>query len=439
MTSSASPFPSTALRSAAPSSLPSDDVSVDEARAQIHAQISARLETADASETVGLKQALGRVLARDVISPIDVPAHDNSAMDGYAFVGAALGNDTLHLQVLGTALAGRPWQASVNAGECVRIMTGAVIPSGCDTVIPHELVAMTEPDANCISIDPGSVKSGDNCRRRGEDLAKGMAALAAGRMLRPADLGLLASLGIAEVEVRTRLRVACMSTGDELRSLGETLDAGSVYDSNRYTLIALLERMGCEVVDLGVMRDDPAALDAALRDAAARADVVLTSGGASSGDADHTTTVMRNLGDILFWKLAVRPGRPFAFGRIGAAKDDAWLFGLPGNPVAAMICFCFLVRPALLTLMGSHASAPPLLQARALAPMRKRAGRTEYQRGIVSQDEQGNTQVRLTGSQGSGVLRSMSEANCIVVLGHEQGNVAAGDMVDVVLLDSLGA
>jgi molybdopterin molybdotransferase len=256
-------------------------------------------------------------------------------------------------------------------------------------------------------------------------------------MLRPADLGLLASLGIDKVSVRRRLRVAFFSTGDELRSIGEPLDDGCVYDSNRHTVRGMLTRLGCEAIDLGVVRDDPAALEAALRAGCERADAIITSGGVSAGDADYTAQMMARLGEVMFWKLAMRPGRPMAFGRIASNGHSAYLFGLPGNPVAVMISFHFFVRDALLRLMGAVVQPLPQMRAVAQTPIRKKPGRTEYQRGILSGDAGGLPQVRITGSQGSGILRSMSEANCIVVLPHDQGSVAAGDEVGVVLFDGL--
>jgi len=386
------------------------------------------------SETIALDAALGRVLAADVVSPIDVPAHDNSAMDGYAFDGRALSTAALTLRVAGCAHAGHPFDAMLDVGQCVRIMTGAVMPAGSDTVVPQELV---QTIGDTIAIPSGAVARGANRRARGEDLAAGKAALNAGRILRPADIGLLASLGIAEVAVRPRLRVAFFSTGDELRSLGEPLDDGCVYDSNRHTLRAMLLRLGCEPLDMGVVRDDPAALEAALRFACDNADAVLTSGGVSGGDADYTKQIVEKLGEIMFWKLAMRPGRPMAFGKLAANGNHAWLFGLPGNPVATMVAFYFFARGALLQLMGADEAPPPLLRAQSQSPIRKRPGRTEYQRGILARGADGMPQVRSTGAQGSGILRSMSEANCMIVLGHEQGDVAAGDMVDVILFDGL--
>ena len=263
-------------------------------------------------------------------------------------------------------------------------------------------------------------------------------ALATGRVLRPADIGMLASLGQAEVRVLRRLRVAFFSTGDELRSVGEPLDAGCVYDSNRYTLWSMLQRLGVDVLDMGVVRDEPAALAAAFSEAASSADAVITSGGVSVGEADHTKQVMAQLGDVLFWRIAMRPGRPMAIGRIQAADGhQAILFGLPGNPVAVMVTFYAFVRNALLAMSGATSCPLPLLRVPSRTALRKKPGRTEYQRGVLSQQGDGHWQVSVSGEQGSGILRSMSQANCMVVLGHDQGHVAAGDLVDVLMFEGL--
>ncbi|HZW20581.1 gephyrin-like molybdotransferase Glp [Noviherbaspirillum sp.] len=402
-----------------------------------HAQdiIRSSIAPIEGWETLTLTAALGRVLAADIVSPINVPAHDNSAMDGYAFSGRDIGEHAVELQVAGVAFAGHPYTGGVKAGQCVRIMTGAVMPPGCDTVIPHELVQSISETA--ITIAPGTVKPGDNRRLQGEDLAAGTPALRKGKILRPADLGLLASLGIGEVPVQRRLRVAFFSTGDELRSIGEKLDEGCIYDSNRYTVYGMLTRLGCEVIDLGVVCDDPASLEATLRTACETADAIVTSGGVSAGDADYTTTVMAKLGEVHFWKLAMRPGRPMAFGKIASNGKSAYLFGLPGNPVAVMVSFYFFARDALLQMMGAQREALPMLRVASQSAIRKKPGRTEYQRGILSLDDEGRAQVRVTGSQGSGVLRSMSEANCMIVLPHGQGDVDAGELVNVVVFDGL--
>ena len=389
----------------------------------------------NAVEKVALRAALNRVLAADVISPISVPAHDNSAMDGYAFNAADLAAEgATTLTIAGTVYAGRPSSLVPARGQCVRIMTGGVMPAGCDSVIPQELVAHI--DEASITIGAGVIRAGDNRRFAGEDLMAGSAALSKGRVVHAADLGLLASLGIAEVAVQRRLRVAFFSTGDELRSIGEALDAGCVYDSNRYTLYGMLTRLGCELIDMGVVPDQPEALEAALRSACENADAVLTSGGVSVGAADYTREIMARLGDVTFWKIGMRPGRPLAFGRIASNGRSAYLFGLPGNPVAVMVSFYFFARDALLRMMGAQAPLP-LLRARSSAAIRKKPGRTEYQRGILTHGADGMPEVGITGAQGSGILRSMTEANCMVVLHDEQANVAAGELVDVLLFDGL--
>ena len=384
-------------------------------------------------ERLPVRSALGRVLAREIVSPIDVPSNDNSAMDGYAVRSDDLvAGEAVTLTEIGASYAGREFTGEVKRGECVRVMTGAVMPRNTDTVVIQEAVTA---DGKRISIPPGQER-GQNRRLAGEDLAKGKPALKAGRLLRPADLGLVASLGIGEVSVRRKLKVAFFSTGDELVSVGKKLKAGEVYDSNRYTLWGMLARLGCEIVDLGVVRDDPKKLEAAFRKAAASADAVVTSGGVSVGEADFTKQMMAKLGEVVFWKIAMRPGRPMAFGRIRARGKAAYLFGLPGNPVAVMVTFYHFVRGALLTMMGRSDVELPLLRAKTETAMRKKPGRTEYQRGILEL-KNGEWTVRLTGAQGSGILRSMSEANCFVVLRHEQGNVNPGDYVEVMVMDGL--
>jgi molybdopterin molybdotransferase len=384
-------------------------------------------------EKLPVRAALGRVLARDIVSPIDVPSHDNSAMDGYAVRSDDLRQaGPVTLIEIGTAYAGKEFAGEVQPGQCVRVMTGAVMPRNTDAVVIQEVVTS---EGRRVTVPPGQER-GQNRRLAGEDLARGRPALRAGRLLRPADLGLVASLGIGEVSVRRKLKVAFFSTGDELVSVGKKLRAGEVYDSNRYTLWGMLERLGCEVVDLGVVRDDPKKLEGAFRKAAAGADAVVTSGGVSVGEADFTKQMMAKLGEVVFWKIAMRPGRPMAFGRIRSRGRSAYLFGLPGNPVAVMVTFYHFVRGALLHMAGRSDTDLPLLRAKSEMAMRKKAGRTEYQRGILEL-KGGEWTVRLTGAQGSGILRSMSEANCFVVLGHEQGSVAAGDYVDVMLMDGL--
>jgi molybdopterin molybdotransferase len=386
------------------------------------------------SESLSLGQALGRVLAQDLVSPINVPAHDNSAMDGYAFAGSALqAGRGLRLRVAGRTHAGATWQQTLAPGECLRIMTGAMMPPGLDTVVPQELVTLGED--GFIEMAADLLQPGANRRHCGEDLRQGAVALARGECLAPAALGLLASLGLAQVRVFRRLRVAYFSTGDEILSPGEAPRAAAVYDSNRYTICALLRRLGVEVIEGPPVRDDPALLEAALRHAAGAADAVITSGGVSTGDADHLREQLQRLGDMAFWRVAMRPGRPLAVGRLNAGPGSAILFGLPGNPVAAMVAFIALVRPALLQMMGCGARPQPLLQAVSGETLRKRPGRTEYQRGIVSTGADGRLQVRTTGNQGSGVLSSMVQANGLIVLHHEQSTVQAGEPVDVLMFD----
>lgn len=430
--------------------------------ADVNAFLDRLVEPVTATEELPLFNALGRVLARDVVSPISVPPHDNSAMDGYAFAGAQLAKgQPLTLRVVGTALAGKAWAGTVAAGECVKIMTGAIMPTGLDTVVPQEFT--TSDGGEHVTIAADVLQLGDNRRFKGEDLMEGGVALARGELLTPAALGLVASLGLPTVTVVRRLRVAYFSTGDEILSLGEAPREGAVYDSNRYTVFGLLTRMGVEVIDLGVVRDEPALLEAAFRQAAQQADAIITSGGVSVGEADHTRTMMKKLGDVAFWRIAMRPGRPMAVGRIaGAGVEEktastaqpsspdsyqnnsnsqsgagAVLFGLPGNPVAVMVTFLAFVRPALLRMMGSTRTAPPLLRAVSTEAMRKKPGRTEYQRGLVTTAPDGTLQVCTTGNQGSGVLSSMVQANGLIVLHHGQGNVAVGDMVDVMVFDGV--
>ncbi|MBL8286507.1 MAG: molybdopterin molybdotransferase MoeA [Rubrivivax sp.] len=438
------------------------NLSVQEARAAITRSLVPlpRRE----STPVALHEAVGRVLAADVVSPIDVPAHDNSAMDGYAFAGGALaGGGPVVLRAAGAVYAGRPFAARVAGGQCVRIMTGAVMPEGTDTVVPLELAQVQgSPDQGEVRIAAGTIRPGENRRKRGEDLAAGKPALRAGRVLRPADVGLAASLGLTAVPVMRPLKVAIFSTGDEVVAPGAPLPPGCIYDSNRYALAAAVRRLGMEAIDLGLVRDDRAALAAVVERALGEADVVITSGGVSAGDADYTRDVLAAHGDVSFWKVAMRPGRPFAFGPLrrppgagavdaagkpaqGAAArtgDTSWLFALPGNPVAALVTFYAFVREALLVLAAATPEPLPQLSARSTAAIRKRPGRTEFQRAIVEPATEAaggapGWQVRLSGSQGAGVLRSMSEANALVVLGHEQGSVAAGEPVTVWLFEGL--
>jgi molybdopterin molybdotransferase len=400
---------------------------------QVHTFLARLVTPVADTETVGILQALGRVLADDVVSPINVPPHDNSAMDGFAFDGRQLmPGQALRLQVVGTTLAGNPWQGAVETGQCVRITTGAVMPGQLDTVIPLELA---EVQGDTITIPAGSIRQGSNRRLTGEDLRQGQPALQRGQTIGPAALGLVASLGLPTVPVYRRIKVACFSTGDELLTLGECPREGAVFDSNRYTLFGRLTRLGIEVIDMGIVGDDPPRLASAFQAAAQQADAIITSGGVSMGEADHTKAMMKRLGDVVFWHIAMRPGRPMAVGRIEAGERSALLFGLPGNPVAVMVAFLTFVRPALQQLMGSHATAPIALKARSLEDLKKKPGRTEYQRGIVVRAADGSLTVRTTGNQGSGVLSSMVQANGLIVLSHDQDRVSAGEWVDVLMFE----
>ncbi|HZQ63342.1 MAG TPA: gephyrin-like molybdotransferase Glp [Casimicrobiaceae bacterium] len=407
-----------------PNSMP-----VDKARALIRQFLS----PVKAIERVHVRHALDRVLATDVVSPINVPGHDNSAMDGYAVRFADLASDReTVLKRVGESFAGKPSDVRIGAGEALRIFTGAVMPEGADTVVMQE---RAREESGRVYIAAGAVsKAGQNRRFAGEDLKAGEVVFAAGQRVRPAELGMMASLGIGEASVYRRLRVAFFSTGDELKSIGSTLGAGEIYDSNRYTIYGMLARLDCDMLDMGVVPDVPEALERAFADAAAAADVVITSGGVSVGEADFVKQLLDKLGEVLFWKIAMKPGRPLAYGRIGQAH----FFGLPGNPVSVMVTFYEFVRDALRILQGERNVAPlPMLKVTLAAPIRKAPGRTEFQRGVLSQDERGHWSVRTTGDQGSGILSSMSRANCFIVLPAESGNVDAGATVDVQLLEGL--
>jgi len=406
-----------------PNSLP-----VERARALIREFLA----PVTAVERVHIRAALGRVLATDVLSPIDVPGHDNSAMDGWAVRFADLDPAGTTLRRVGESFAGKPFAGALGRGEAVRIFTGGVMPPGADTVVMQERASVT---ADGVRIAPGAVsKAGQNRRFAGEDVKRGTTVLRAGHPVRPAEIGVLASLGIAEATVYRRLRVAFFSTGDELRAIGQALGAGEVYDSNRYTLYGMLTRLGCDVLDMGVVPDVPQALEQAFVTAAGAADVVITSGGVSVGEADYVRDLLGKLGEVLFWKIAMKPGRPLAYGRIGSAH----FFGLPGNPVAVMVTFYNFVRDALLTLQGRCDVAPvPAFKATLASPIRKAPGRTEFQRGILTTNDAGGYSVRTTGEQGSGILSSMAQANCFIVLPVEAGNLEPGTPVDVQVLEGL--
>ena len=394
------------------------------------AQIFAAIQPVAETESVPLRSALGRVLAADIRAGINVPSGRNSAMDGYAINAAALpAGGTTTLRLVGASFAGQPFPGRLGPGECVRIMTGALMPAGADSVIMQE---EAETTAGGIRICAG-VKPGDNVREAGEDLARGDRVLAKGARLTPADLGVLASVGLAEVEVSRNIKVAFFSTGDELRPVGEPLADGLIYDSNRYTLYGMLARLGVEIIDLGIVRDDPALLDRAFLRARDEADIVITSGGVSVGEADYVKQTLRARGEVAFWKVAMKPGRPLTFGRLGGAC----FFGLPGNPVSVMVTFYQFVQPAIRKMLGETTAPPITLKAPCASRLKKRPGRIEYQRGILSRDQNGQLAAHKTGAQDSGILSSMAAANCFIVLPLENDGVEPGDMVDVQLFHGL--
>ena len=396
-----------------------NNLTVEQARQRIHDLLS----PISSWQKVSLRQALRQVLHQSVVSPSQVPPYNNSAMDGYALQSADIKNAPFSLNNVGVAFAGKPYQGHVEAGQCIRIMTGAKIPDGCDTVVMQEQV---ESDNQTITIHT-DVKAGQNVRLAGEDIDCGDTVLPAGRRLTSADLGLLASLGIAEVVTYRPLRVAFFSTGDELCGLGEHLGDGQIYDSNRYTLYGMLSELNIDVIDMGVIPDNRAALKIALEQAAADADVILSSGGVSVGDADYVKDMLAELGQVNFWKIAMRPGRPLAFGQIG----EAMFFGLPGNPVSVMVTFYQFVQPALKRLAGESDTLPIIIEVPCDNAIKKRAGRFEFQRGILFRNNEGQLRVSTTGAQGSGILRSMSMANCFILLEENCDGLSAGSLVNV--------
>ena len=395
-------------------------LSVEEARRHILNEIT----PITAFEKVALRTALGRVLAENVTSPLNVPSHTNSAMDGYALKAADLTSGLTHFTCIGTAYAGKPFATDNQAKQCVRIMTGAPMPAGTDTVVMQEQAEIL-PNGK-IHIH-GQHRAGQNVRQAGEDISVGSVVLRSGHHMLPADLGVLASLGIGELRVTRRPRVAFFSTGDELRAIGEVLGEGEIYDSNRYSLFGMLNRLGVELLDLGVIPDQPAALRDAFHTATSMADVVITSGGVSVGEADYIKSVLDELGKINFWKIAMKPGRPLTFGHL----ENSLFFGLPGNPVAVIVTFYQFVQPAIRYLASGEYRLPLTLHASCTHALRKRPGRTEFLRGVLQQTEQAELQVAVTGRQGSGILSSMSQANCFIVLPENCGDVEAGNLVPV--------
>lgn len=395
---------------------------------QAQARILEAIPVLDATERVGLRQSLGRILAQAVTAGIEVPPHRNSAMDGYAVRHTDLAGGQ-RLRVIGSSFAGRPFTGEVQPGECVRIMTGATVPAGADSIVMQENVQRND---DTISVN-GPVSLGEHVRHPGEDMQTGDLVLAAGHKLNAADIGLLASLGISEVDVLRRPRVAFCSTGDELRSVGEPLNPGDIYDSNRYTLYGMLQKLDVDIIDMGVVRDTREDVERAFRQAARLADVFITSGGVSVGEADYVGDTLKQLGQAEFWKVAVKPGKPLTFGKIG----DCFFFGLPGNPVSVMAGFPLFVRPAILKMRGENVPVAPEYPAICDTPLKKAPGRKDYQRGICERDADGQWRVRSTGGQGSHILRSMSQANCFIVLPLEWGDVEAGTTVTIMPFENL--
>ncbi|KII75967.1 molybdopterin molybdotransferase MoeA [Vibrio renipiscarius] len=387
-----------------------------------------RIEPLQTTLDLPLAEALGFVLAQDILSPIFVPPFDNSAMDGYAVRIADLAQSNT-LPMAGKSFAGQPFDGEWPANTCIRIMTGAQIPAGCDAVIMQENTEVTDAG---IVFNESNIRPQNNIRPTGDDIKQGDVVLAKGARLTPRDIPMIASLGVSHITVIRKPKVAFFSTGDELKPLGEPLEAGQIYDSNRYGIKPLIENFGCEAIDLGIIPDCPQTLKETFEQAQSVADVVVTSGGVSVGEADYTKDILEELGEIGFWKLAIKPGKPFAFG----ALSQAWFCGLPGNPVSAVLTMYVLVQPMLAKLSGhTEWKAPVSIPAITKSGFKKAPGRTDYQRGIYSL-ENGQFVVETTGNQSSGAFRSMSLANCFVVLERERGRVEAGETVQIQLFNS---
>lgn len=396
-------------------------LSVEQAREQILALMSPVTET----ESVSIQQCYQRVLARQVDSPINVPAYRNSAMDGYALRSDDLERN--RYRVVAEVLAGRHYPKTVARGEAVKIMTGAPMPQGADTVVMREQATQ---NAEMVSFAGANIQAGQNVRQAGEDVAQGQAVFHSGQRLLSPEMGMLASLGFAHAEVLRPVKVAIFSTGDEVQAPGVEIKPNSIFDANRFTLTGLLQSLGCQVIDLGIIEDDETKMMQWLEQAAAQADVVITSGGVSVGDADFIKSALEKLGHIDFWRINMRPGRPLAFGQI-AGKP---FFGLPGNPVAVMVSFINFVEPALRKMQGEQGWQALKINAITLEDLRSRQGRTEFSRGVYAFNTQGQMTVRTTGKQGSGILRSMSEANCLIEIAPAIDTVKAGESVTIIPL-----
>jgi molybdopterin molybdotransferase len=392
-------------------------------------KIQQRVRPVLACERLPIRDCLGRVNNEAVKSPHNVPPLPNSAMDGYAIAIASLDQEGIaEFEDIGTAYAGTPFDGSCALGQCVRIMTGALIPDGADAVIMQE---QTEPgDTGKVRIDSDH-RVGENIRQAGEDVRQGEIVIEAGARLSPADLGVLASLGIGQLQVKRKPVVAFFSTGDELVSVGTPLEPGKIYDSNRYSLHGMLSGMAVDIIDLGVVRDNLDSMREVLTMASTQADLIISTGGVSVGEADFIKPALADLGTTEFWKIAIKPGRPLTFGQINASI----FIGLPGNPVAVMVTFSQFVVPAIQALAGTSPRRPALFRARAVDKMRKKPGRYEFQRGIATLDDNNEWQVARTGQQGSGILTSMSRANCFIVLPDDNAGVEPGDEVDIQFFD----
>ncbi len=388
-------------------------------------RLLADVEPVQGAERTPLKGAMGRILAEDILSPVDIPRHRISAMDGYAIRSSdipAVGS-TATLTVVGTSWAGRPFQERLEAGQCARIFTGAVVPEQPDTIVMQEQV---DRRGNHIVID-ADITPYDHIRHPGDDIKAGQRILEKGRQLDAADLGILASIGTVHVSVKPKVRVAFFSTGDELRPLGSALQPGELYESNRYTLHGLLQPLTVEPLDMGVIPDRQPELERAFAEASDISDVIITTGGVSVGDADLVKPTLEQMGRVNFWKIAMKPGKPLAYGTIGPCR----FFGLPGNPVSVMVTFLEIVRPALMKMMGAQLKSPLRLQVPCQSRLKKAPGRQEFQRGLLARDQNGALSVTGCGAQDSHILSSMSRANCFIVLPPDCAGVEAGDSVEV--------
>ncbi len=400
---------------------------------EVQKRIISDIKAIDGTEQVAIREALGRILAQDIVATFDTPPCDNSGMDGYAFSSKELTSDlseesTLTLKIAGQSFAGHPYNGEIAAGEAIRIMTGAQVPDGVDTVVMQEHTEKSGDTPEAASVTITTIpKAFANVRKAGDDLKTGQTFLSEGKKLSPTDLAFLATQGIAEVRVSRKLRVAFFSTGDELRSIGETLGEGDIYDSNRYSLYGMLQNLDVEMIDMGVIPDDRQAIEEAFKTAADIADAVVTSGGVSVGEADFVKETLEKLGQINFWKISMKPGKPLAFGTLG----NSLFFGLPGNPVSVIATFYQFVQPALKRMKGQNIFLPLVVKAKTTELLKKRPGRTDFQRGILEQSDSGELTVRNAGIQASHVLTAMSQANCFIVIPAQSGSIEIGEMVDV--------